>query len=100
MALALRSAGAAVRTASSGPQAVAAWGRDGFDVLLCDLAMPDMDGFAVLRQVRALDRVSGRMTRAVAVSAHASDEHRRRSSEAGFARHWPSRTRRTSSSAR
>jgi len=87
MAVALRAAGAAVKTATSGPEAVAVWGSDPADVLLCDLAMPEMDGFAVLRHVRELDRRAGRSTRAIAVSAHASEDHRRRTAEAGFAEH-------------
>ncbi|MGE0702861.1 MAG: ATP-binding protein [Vicinamibacterales bacterium] len=87
MAVALRAAGAAVRTATSGPEAIAAWRSDPADVLLCDLAMPDMDGFAVLRHVRELDALAGRSTRAIAVSAHASDDHRRQTAEAGFTEH-------------
>jgi len=87
MALTLNAAGATVRTASSGPDAVAAWRSEPADVLLLDLAMPEMDGFAVLSQVRDQDAVGGRITRAIAVSAHASEEHRRRTSDAGFIQH-------------
>jgi CheY-like chemotaxis protein len=53
-------------------------------VLVCDLAMPHIDGFDLLRRIREIDRIFGRVTRAVALSAHATDGHRARSTEAGF----------------
>lgn len=87
MAVTLRAAGATVETAASGREAIAAWQADPADVLLCDLAMPEMDGFDVLRRLREHDALDGRVTRAIAVSAHASDDHRRRTSEAGFVQH-------------
>jgi signal transduction histidine kinase/CheY-like chemotaxis protein len=87
VAMTLRSAGASVRTATSGAEAIAAWRREPADILLCDLAMPETDGFAVLRQIREYDATRGRTTRAIAVSAHASDDHRRKTNDAGFAHH-------------
>jgi CheY-like chemotaxis protein len=46
-----------------------------------------MDGFDVLATVRSRDALAGRHTPAIAVTAHATAEHRRRSAEAGFAAH-------------
>jgi CheY-like chemotaxis protein len=87
VALALGAAGARVRTVTSGIEALQEWQRQPADVLICDLAMPGIDGFDLLRRIRELDRVSGRVTRAVALSAHATAEYRQRSSEAGFLHH-------------
>ena len=87
MALGLRAVGATVRTATSGEAALEAWEVDPPDILLCDLAMPEMDGFDVLARIRQLEGERDRHTAAIAVSAHATQEHRRRSLAAGFARH-------------
>ena len=83
----LTQAGARVRTASSGDQALELWREASADVLLCDLAMPHMSGFQVLWKIRDLDRESGRVTPAIAVTAHATDEQIARSAQAGFQMH-------------
>jgi two-component system, sensor histidine kinase len=87
LATALRGLGAVVRTAGSGPAALVSWEIEPPDVLLCDLAMPEMDGFQVLEEIRRRSAGSSRRTAAIAVSAHATVEHRRRSVAAGFAQH-------------
>jgi signal transduction histidine kinase len=87
MAVTLTAAGATVRTASTGELALRQWDLERPDVLLCDLAMPEMDGFTVLREIRRRDARSTRRTPAVAVSAHATLEYLRRSRDAGFAAH-------------
>jgi signal transduction histidine kinase len=80
----LAAAGARVRVAATGEQAVREWEREPADVLICDLAMPLVDGFDVLRSVRAFDAAAGRSTRAIALTAHASLDHQARTHEAGF----------------
>ncbi len=84
---ALTLSGAEVRTASSAREAIGAWEVDPGDVLLCDLAMPDMDGFQVLNRIRGLDAASGRATAAIALTAYTSDEYRARCLSAGFHAH-------------
>jgi len=81
---ALTAAGARVRVMGSGTEAVAAWQEQPADVLLCDLAMPGMDGFEVLRRVRAIDLAAGRPTHALAVTAQASEDSRIECLKAGF----------------
>ena len=44
-----------VDTAASGEEAIAALGREQFSVVLCDVRMPGLDGFAVMRRARELD---------------------------------------------
>ena len=87
IAAALSAAGADVHRVQSGAAAVEAWARGGTDVLVCDLAMPHLSGFDVIAQVRSLDGREGRVTRAVAVSAHASEQVRSQSAAAGFAQY-------------
>ncbi len=80
-------AGAQVQTASSGMQALELWQRAASDVLLCDIAMPQMSGYELLTRIRDLDRLAGRVTPAIAVTAHATDEQVARSAQAGFQMH-------------
>ena len=82
--MALTSAGATVRTVTCGIEAVQEWQREPADVLVCDLAMPQIDGFDLLRRIREIDREAGRVTRAVALTAHATAEYREQSEHAGF----------------
>jgi signal transduction histidine kinase/ActR/RegA family two-component response regulator len=81
----LATAGAAVRVARDGREAIASWRAEPADVLVCDLAMPHMDGFAVLRQLQQEPAVRG--VRAIALTAHASQEYVDRTSAAGFVGH-------------
>jgi signal transduction histidine kinase/ActR/RegA family two-component response regulator len=83
----LTAAGADVRVAASGDDAIREWTRSPGDVLVCDLAMPAMDGFQVLHHIRSLDTASGRSTAAVALTAYASDQFRDRCLSAGFHGH-------------
>lgn len=87
VSMTLAAAGADVRTASSGTEALATWSRTPAQVLLCDVAMPDIDGHEVLRRIRDEDARAGRFTPAVALSAHAGRDQVARSVQAGFARH-------------
>ena len=83
----LRAAGATVQTAASGDEAVDVWSGDRFEVLVCDLAMPRLDGFAVLKTLRLRPQNRGREPFAIAVSAHTLPEDRQRSLAAGFNMH-------------
>ena len=83
---ALTLGGADVRTASSASDAIRAWEHDPSDALLCDLAMPDMDGFQLLNRIAVRCR-GGRVTAAVALTAYTSDEQRIRCLSAGFQAH-------------
>jgi PAS domain S-box-containing protein len=60
--------------------------NDTFDLLLSDIGMPDMDGYALIQRVRALDSRMGRIP-AIAVTAYARAEDRQRSLLAGYQMH-------------
>ena len=70
----LASAAADVVTADSAEHALAAVRDSRPDVLLCDLHMPDVDGFELIHRLRAWERMAGAPSPipAAAVSAYAS----------------------------
>ena len=80
----LTDAGAAVRTAASATEALTLlrWIRP--DVLVSDLAMPDEDGYSLIRSLRASERDNGRETPAVALTAYVRVQDRARAVAAGF----------------
>lgn len=83
--------GAVVQTVASGLQVEALLANATYDVLVCDIAMPDIDGFEVLRRLRAYERqhdvpLSQRLP-AIALTAQAQPEDRTRILKAGFQTH-------------
>jgi two-component system, chemotaxis family, CheB/CheR fusion protein len=56
-------------------------------VMVADLGMPEMDGFALIEQVRALDPNLGGRIPAVAVTAYATMQDRLRALHAGYQNH-------------
>jgi CheY-like chemotaxis protein len=57
------------------------------DVVVSDIGMPNEDGYAFIRQVRALGPQGGGDVPAVALTAYARSEDRMRSVLAGFQMH-------------
>jgi CheY-like chemotaxis protein len=51
----LKAVGYRVTEAGAGDEAVRAFREQAFDLVLCDLDMPDPDGVATIRALRALD---------------------------------------------
>lgn len=68
---------------SSGPEGLALLERESFDALLMDIEMPDMDGYEVVRRLRASER-GGRRHHVIAVTAHALQGERERCLAAGI----------------
>ena len=58
-------------------------------VLLTDLAMPEMDGFALLREVRQLPPEQGGTVPAIALTAYARTEDQLQAFDCGFEEHLP-----------
>jgi signal transduction histidine kinase/ActR/RegA family two-component response regulator len=80
----LRRAGADVRGCTAGAEALQILQQWRPTVLVSDIEMPGLDGYMLLRQVRALDPDQGGNTPAVALSAYSRPEDRVRSLRAGF----------------
>ncbi len=85
----LEKCGAFVTTASSAREAIAALKETRPDVLISDLGMPDEDGYALIKQVRALSEKDGGNTPSVALTAYARVEDRMKVLRSGFQIHIP-----------
>jgi CheY-like chemotaxis protein/two-component sensor histidine kinase len=87
MAHTLEDCGASVSLAGNAREALAILEGSEMDVLLADIAMPDQDGYSLIREIRA--SAAGRIATipAAAVTAHARDEERRQALAAGFHMH-------------
>jgi CheY-like chemotaxis protein len=84
LAYALESFGVKVLVARSATEALAALDGDTCHLVVSDLSMPGEDGIALVRRLRELDGAAGRYRPAVALTAHARPDDRRRALEAGF----------------
>jgi signal transduction histidine kinase/ActR/RegA family two-component response regulator len=78
---------AEVLAASTADEALRAVERDRPDVIVSDIAMPDVDGYELLRRVRALGPAHGGRIPAIALTAFARSEDRTRALRAGFLVH-------------
>ena len=63
--------------------------RRRFDVLVSDIGMPLMDGYALMAKVRQLSAERGGRIPAAALTAYAGVEHRMRVLSAGYQMHIP-----------
>jgi PAS domain S-box-containing protein len=70
----------------NGKQAVEAFPKGSFDLVLMDIQMPEMDGFEALSSIRSLEDQADRLspTPIIALTAHAMNGDRDRCLEAGF----------------
>jgi signal transduction histidine kinase/ActR/RegA family two-component response regulator len=82
----LERSGAETVVVSSGQEALEAIRDLHPDVLICDLAMPEMDGYEVLKNVRRLEPELGPLP-VIAFTAAARDEDRAATRLAGFQAH-------------
>ncbi|HEY0099927.1 MAG TPA: response regulator [Pyrinomonadaceae bacterium] len=80
--LMLEGAGYSVRETRDGRECVAAARAEPPDIVLIDLSMPVLDGWATLRELRADERT--RTLACVAVTALAAEQDRTRALDAGF----------------
>lgn len=84
---ALGASGAEVRSAASAAIATRVFEEFGPELIICDIAMPDEDGYSFLGRIRARGPRRGGDVPALALTALASDDDRRRAFEAGFQAH-------------
>ena len=85
LSVALELSGHRVRAAHDGRSAIAVAHAFRPDVVLCDIGLPDMDGYEVARRLRAEEPF--RSTRLIALSGYSQPEDKARSQEAGFDLH-------------
>jgi CheY-like chemotaxis protein len=82
LALVLRQMGHEVRAAATAGEALCACGEESFDLLISDIGLPDMTGWALLVRVRERCAVP-----AIALTAYSSPADEQRSRAAGFCVH-------------
>ena len=71
----------------SGQEAVEAYRRQPFDLVLMDIQMPEMDGLAAAAAIRQMDAATGRHVPIVAMTAYGFAEDRQRCLAAGMDRY-------------
>jgi PAS domain S-box-containing protein len=87
VALTLTKCGASVTVANSVEDALNLLPNLAPDIVVSDLAMPDLDGYDFIRKFRSLVRPSGSSVPVIALTAYGSLQDRDRALEAGFDRH-------------
>src|SRR5919202_6835108 len=87
LATILDQSGAQVMAAASAGEALEFLSQSKADVLVSDIAMPKVDGYALIRQVRELQAEQGGYIPAVALTAYARESDRISALEAGFQVH-------------
>jgi PAS domain S-box-containing protein len=80
----LSRAGAETTLASSAAEAIATFERTPVDILVTDIAMPEMDGYGLIAEIRRRDLLSGRRTPAIAATAYRGADDRQRVLAEGF----------------
>lgn len=80
----LKQTGATVCTAASARYALEQMQLHGPDILISDISMPDMDGYDLLNEIRALGPDKGGSVPAIAVTACSEPEFRVKALRSGF----------------
>ncbi|HEY0192105.1 MAG TPA: ATP-binding protein, partial [Kofleriaceae bacterium] len=88
VAVVLRDCGAVVSEAALASEALVILGNQAIDLMISDIGMPDMDGMALIRAIRALPEPA-RSIPAIALTAYTRAVDRTRAIQAGFQSHIP-----------
>ena len=81
--------GAFVKGVTSAKEALIALEHTDFDVLISDIAMPEVDGYELMRRVRRTESTNQKRIPAVALTAYARVQDRMRAILAGYNTHVP-----------
>jgi signal transduction histidine kinase/CheY-like chemotaxis protein len=87
LAWTLQAFGAEVATAQSASDAVETLEKGSTDVVLTEIAMPEQDGYDLLRTIRSTMARRGKVVPAAVITASADERERARALEAGFQFH-------------
>jgi CheY-like chemotaxis protein len=85
LAFLLESAGAIVLVATSASEVLLSLERFNPDILLCDIGMPEMDGYRMIQAIRATER--GQNLPAIALTAYAKELDQQQAIAVGFQQH-------------
>ncbi|MGC1307048.1 MAG: ATP-binding protein [Phormidesmis sp.] len=79
--------GATVTAKSSGLKAIATLSEGLPDIIISAIAMPEMDGYKLMQQMKAVSESQGKEIPAIALTAYASELNHKKAISAGFKRH-------------
>jgi len=85
----LTTCGAEMVSVGSGAEALDQMEHQRFDLLISDIGMPQMNGYDLIATIRELAEVQGGRTPAVALTAYAGIDDRKRALAAGYEIHIP-----------
>jgi PAS domain S-box-containing protein len=89
VAAVLTTCGAEVVSVGSATEALDQMERQRFDLLISDIGMPEMNGYDLIARIRQLAEEQGGRTPAVALTAYAGIDDRKRALAAGYEMHIP-----------
>ncbi|MEH1889256.1 MAG: PAS domain S-box protein [Nostoc sp.] len=87
IAFVLEQHGAIVTAVASGTDALQAFAQSIPNIIISDIGMPQMDGYMLIRQIRALPPQQGGQIPAIALTAYAGEVDQQQAIAAGFERH-------------
>ena len=87
VAFVLEQHGAIVTSVDSGMEALKAIARSMPTLIISDIGMPEMDGYMLIRNIRALSPEQGGKIPAIALTAYAAEGDQRQAIAAGFQHH-------------
>jgi PAS domain S-box-containing protein len=87
IAFTLNQSGAIVTPVSSAAEALDVLKETRFDLLISDIGMPEMDGYTLMQQIRAMPPEQGGDMLAIALTAYAGEYDQRRAIAVGFQKH-------------
>ncbi len=82
--LQLKELGYEAEAVVNGAEAIAAFARTRYDLILMDMQMPEVDGLAAARAIRASEIDTGTHTTIIALTANALERDRRACIDAGM----------------
>ncbi|MBD2034630.1 PAS domain S-box protein [Leptolyngbya sp. FACHB-321] len=83
----LKQSGAIVTPVTSAAEALDVLKQTRFDLLISDIGMPEMDGYTLMQQIRAMPPEQGGNMLAIALTAYAGEYNQRRAIAVGFQKH-------------
>ncbi|MDZ8261312.1 ATP-binding protein [Nostoc sp. ChiQUE01b] len=83
----LEQAGAMVTAVTSAKEALQVLAESQLDMLLSDIGMPEIDGYMLMRQVKALQANQAKQIPAIALTAYAGEINQQQALESGFQKH-------------
>jgi CheY-like chemotaxis protein/anti-sigma regulatory factor (Ser/Thr protein kinase) len=79
--------GATVSTAGSVYEALESIARREPDIIVSDIGMPELDGYDLIKRVRAVEQISGKHIPAIALTAYVRSDERDMAISAGYEEH-------------